>query len=127
MDQFHIPSMLLTSLNAVRICFAATYLSIMLTGRARTTRIDIPVDFHGHISIVCADNTAQTMQMSVNASGKAFDVSCPAHETMVIVMRGNKPERKTPRITWSSTGLVRTINFDVRKRFLNLEPASLDE
>ena len=118
MHPFQVPPHQANS-NAARMHSVAMLCSlslvVLLTGCARTTRINVPADFHGHVSIACSGNTDQNVELSVSVAGKAVDATCPAHQTTITVMRSNRSEHETPNIAWSLTGdgLVRAIDFDV--------------
>jgi hypothetical protein len=102
----------------VRFGLAALTVATAALGCTRedTLRVVVPSGYRGHVDIPCVGVMDGNRTITVNASGRAPDATCPKDELHVVVVRDGVIVPPTHGIAWVKTGdgIPVGLEFDVK-------------
>jgi len=102
----------------VRFGLAALTVATAALGCTRedTLRVVVPSGYQGHVTVPCIGTMDGNRTITVGASGRAADATCPKDELHVVVVRDGVIVPPARGINWARTGdgIPVGLEFDVK-------------
>lgn len=87
----------------------------VVVGCSHPLEVDLPADFHGHVTVLCDRFTRDAQPIHAGSDGMARGATCPRSQTDLVVVRGGQPVKPAQLPKWTTTGdgIVLSIELDV--------------
>ena len=108
--------MLMRLLASPQIAMPATAVLIAaLSGCAHTLELDVPDNFHGHVTVLCEQLQRVATPIHVGMDGNVPHALCPTTQTNLTIVRNGQSIKPSSEPKWGITGdgIVLSVELDV--------------